>query len=67
MKTATDTPDRELRDAKTRREGVVTASADFNRRRMADLVQYAGTCPDLMTVRELEAQRRRRVKAIDPD
>ena len=53
MKTATATPDRELRDAKTRREGVVTASADFNRRRMADLVQYAGTCPDLITVQEL--------------
>ena len=74
MKNATETPDHELRDAmrftraKTGRGTVVTAIADCNRRRrMADLVQYAGTCPDLMTVQELEAQRRGRVKAVDPD
>lgn len=46
--------------AKTKREAVVTAIVDFNRRRrMADLIKYAGTCPDLMTVEELQAQRRR--------
>ena len=44
------------------------ALADFNRRRrMAELVQYAGTCPDMMTVDELQAHRRRRVKSVDPD
>ena len=54
--------------AKTKREAVVTAIADFNRRRrMADLIQYAGTCPDLMTVDELQAQRRKRVQSVDPD
>ena len=74
MKTTIDIPEDELRDAmrftraKTKREAVVTAIVDFNRRRrMADLVQYAGTCPDLMTVDELQAQRRQRVQAIDPD
>ena len=54
--------------AKTKREAVVTAIVDFNRRRrMAELVKYAGTCPDLMTVDELRTQRRQRVRSIDPD
>ncbi len=74
MKTTIDIPDDELRAAmrftraKTKREAVVTAIVDFNRRRrMADLIKYAGTCPDLMTVDELQAERRQRVQAIDPD
>lgn len=74
MKTTIDIPDDELSDAmrftraKTKREAVVTALADFNRRRrMAELVQYAGTCPDMMTVDELQAHRWRRVKSVDPD
>ena len=74
MKTTIDIPEDELSDAmrftraKTKREAVVTALADFNRRRrMAELVQYAGTCPDMMTVDELQAHRRRRVKSVDPD
>ena len=74
MKTTIDIPDDELLDAmrftraKTKREAVVTAIADFNRRRrMAELVKYAGTCPDLMTVDELHAQRRQRVQSIDSD
>lgn len=74
MKTTIDIPEDELLDAmrftsaKTKREAVVTAIVDFNRRRrMADLIKYAGTCPDLMTVEELQAQRRRRVQAVDPD
>ena len=54
--------------AKTKREAVVTAIADFNRRRrMAELVEYAGTCPDMMTADELRAQRWERVTAGDPD
>jgi len=75
VKTTIDIPEDELLDAmrftraKTKREAVVTAIVDSNRRRrMADLIKYAGTCPDLMTVEELQAQRRqRRVQAIDPD
>jgi len=74
MKTTIDIPDDELSDAmrftraKTKREAVVTAIVDFNRRRrVAELVKYAGTCSDLMTVDELLAQRRQRVKSVDPD
>ena len=51
MKTTIDIPDRELEDAirftnaKTKREAIVIAVADFNRRiRMAELIKYAGTC-----------------------
>lgn len=67
MKTTIDIPDSELEDAirftnaRTKREAVVSAIADFNRRmRMAKLVNYAGTCENLMTPEELQAQRRRR-------
>ena len=70
MKTTIDIPENELSDAmrftraKTKREAVVTAIADFNRRRrMAELVEYAGTCPDMMTVDELRSQRRKRAEA----
>jgi Arc/MetJ family transcription regulator len=65
MKTTIDIPDQELRDAmrftraRTKRDAVVTAIADFNRRRrMAELVARAGSCPDLMTVEELARRRR---------
>lgn len=71
MKTTIDIPEDELTDAlrftraKTKREAVVTALADFNRRRrMAELIQYAGTCPDMMTVEELRAQRWRREQSL---
>jgi hypothetical protein len=64
MKTTVDIPDEELRDAmkftgaKTKREAIVHAVSDFNRRqRMARLVRHFGTCPDLMTVEELDALR----------
>lgn len=66
MKTTIDIPDSELEDAirftkaKTKREAVVTAVADYNRRRrMAELTRHAGTCSDLITVEELQAERRR--------
>ena len=65
MKTTVDIPEDELEDAirftkaKTKREAIVGAVADFNRRiRMAELVQYAGTCLDLITPQELQATRR---------
>ncbi len=44
--------------AKTKREAIVRAVAGFNRRRMAELVQYAGTCPGLIAPQELQATRR---------
>lgn len=53
MKTTVDIPESELRDAmrftkaKTKREAVVKVLEDFNRRRrMAELVKYAGTFSD---------------------
>ena len=66
MKTTVDIPDDELKDAirftraRTKREAIVTAIAEFNRRhRMAELAKRAGTCPDLMTVEDLQQMRRR--------
>ena len=65
MKTTVDIPDGELEDvirftgARTKREAIVTAIADFNRRRrMAELVRFASTCSDLITPEELQAARR---------
>ena len=53
MKTTVDIPEQELRDAirftkaKTKREAIVTILEDFNRRRrMAELVRYAGAFDD---------------------
>ena len=65
MKTTVDIPGDELEDAirftkaKTKREAIVGAVAEFNRRmRMAELVQYAGSCPDLIAPQELQDMRR---------
>lgn len=65
MKTTVDIPDSELEDAirftgaKTKREAVVGAIADFNRRmRLAELIKYAGTCTELTTPDELQSSRR---------
>lgn len=67
MKTTIDIPESELEDAirftnaRTKREAVVSAIADFNRRmRMAKLADYAGTCENLMTPEDLQTQRRQR-------
>jgi len=66
MKTTVDIPEGDLADAmrftraRTKREAIVTAIQDFNRRRrMAELVKYAGTCDALMSVEELQSQRRK--------
>ena len=66
MKTTVDIPERELEDAirftnaKTKREAIVGALVDFNRRmRMAELTRYAGTCADMITAQELQAARRK--------
>ncbi len=46
--------------ARTKREAIVTAIVEFNRRRrMAELVRRGGTCSDLMTVDDLQQRRRR--------
>ncbi len=66
MKTTVDIPDGELEDAmrftkaRTKREAIVTAITEFNRRRrMAELTKRAGTCTDMMTADELRRARRR--------
>jgi len=66
MKTTVDIPDDELEDAmrftraRTKREAIVTAIVDFNRRRrMAELARRAGSCAALMTADELQRLRRR--------
>lgn len=66
MKTTIDIPDQELEDvmkftrAKTKREAVNLAIVDFNRRmRMANLIRHAGTCDNLISPTELQAQRRK--------
>jgi len=63
VKTTVDIPEAELKDAmrftkaKTKREAVVKVLEDFNRRRrMAELVKYAGTFGDSYpTNEEIEA------------
>ena len=66
MKTSVDIPERELEDAmrftkaRTKREAIVTAIAEFNqRRRMAELSKLAGSCDRLVTADELHKLRRR--------
>lgn len=66
MKTTVDIPESDLADAmrftraKTKREAIVAAIQDFNRRRrMAELVKHAGTCENMMSVEELQKQRRK--------
>jgi hypothetical protein len=65
MKTTVDIPQDELEDAmrftkaRTKREAIVTAIVDFNRRRrMAELASRAGSCSGLMTAAELQRLRR---------
>jgi hypothetical protein len=62
MKTSVDIPDKELADllrytgAKTKREAIVSAVSDFNRRqRMAKLLKYSGSFQSLLTNEEIEA------------
>ena len=66
MKTTVDIPDKELADAmkftraKTKREAIVTAIAEFNRRRrMSELTKYSGSSKSLMTTSELQKLRRK--------
>ena len=66
MKTTVNIPDIDLEDAmrftqaKTKREAIVTAIQEFNRRkRMAELLKHAGTCNELLSVDKLFEQRRK--------
>jgi hypothetical protein len=70
MKTSLDIPDEALRDvikftkAKTKRDAVVTAVMDYNRRKRAEkLVKHFGTFDSLMTNEEIEALEERENKA----
>lgn len=67
MKTTVDIPDDELKEAlehtgaKTKRQAVVTALADYNRRqRLARLAARFGTLERFMTHHELNTLRRDR-------
>ncbi len=64
MKTTIDIPDRELKEAikytraKTKRDAVVQALKDFNRRRrLSELARMLGTFKDFMTQEDLKAMR----------
>lgn len=64
MKTTIDIPDDLLQEAmkhsgaKTKKEAVVTAVADYNRRRrMAALTRHLGSCRKLMTLGQLRRMR----------
>jgi Arc/MetJ family transcription regulator len=65
MKTTVDIPEAELEDvmrftrAATKREAIVTAIAEYNRRRrMAALVEHAAQGDSMITPEQLQAQRR---------
>ncbi len=66
MKTTIDIPDSVLAEAmsftkaRTKREAIVTAVSEYNRRRrMAALVKHAGTCDDFMSAKEVHDLRRK--------
>lgn len=66
MTISVDIPDDELEAvmrftrAATKREAIVTAIVDYNRRRrMAGLIEHAGKAKALITPEELQAQRRK--------
>jgi hypothetical protein len=74
MKTTIDIPEKELKEAirwtkaKTKREAVVKALEEFNRRRrMAELVKYSGTFSDSFPTNEeiegVDARRDRQLHA----
>ena len=63
MKTTVDIPEKELEEAmrftgaKTKREAIVKALEEFNRRhRVTELVKHLGTFRSLATNEEIEAQ-----------
>jgi hypothetical protein len=66
VKTTIDIPDAVLEEAmvftkaRTKREAIVTAVEEFNRRRrMAALVKHAGTCDGFMSAVQVRSLRRK--------
>ena len=71
MKTTVDIPEGVLAEAmrytraKTKREAIVTAIEDFNRRkRMAELVKYSGTSGTLLSNEEIEGLEKKRLRKL---
>lgn len=71
MKTTVDIPDKMLAEAmrhtraKTKREAIVTAIEDFNRRkRMAELIKYSGTSDTLLSNEKIEDLEKRRIRKL---
>lgn len=72
MKTTIDIPDEDLAyamkvsKAKTKREAIVTAVKEYNRRaRMAALVKYSGSFTSMMSHEEMKALEKRRSDKLD--
>lgn len=72
MKTTVDIPDELLDEAmrhtraKTKREAIVTAIEDFNRRkRMAALVRYSGTSATLLSNEQIEQLEKGRLRKLE--
>jgi hypothetical protein len=73
VKTTVDIPDKTLREAmkfaraKTKREAILAALDEFNRkRRMAALIKHSGTFTTLMSNDEIEAMEMERMKLWPP-
>ena len=71
MKTTIDIPDKVLKEAlrftkaKTKKEAIVRAVEDFNRRhKMASLNKYSGTFTSLMSNDEIEGLELKRMRKI---
>ncbi len=71
MKTTIDIPEGELKDAmrftgaSTKKDAVVRALVDFNRRkRMADLVKHSGTFTQMDSNEAIEERDARRMKEV---
>ena len=72
MKTTVDIPEKVLAEAmrftraKTKREAIVTAMEDYNRRkRMAELVKYSGTSDTLLSNKEIEDLEKKRMRKLE--
>ena len=72
MKTTVDIPERLLADAmrfaraKTKREAIVTAIEDYNRRkRMAELIKYSATSDTLLSNDAIEGCERKRTRKME--
>jgi Arc/MetJ family transcription regulator len=72
MKTTVDIPEKVLAEAmrharaKTKREAIVTAIEDYNRRkRMAALVKYSGSSDTLLSNAEIERLEKTRLRKLD--